>query len=170
MNAMQKIKIEKITLNVGAGTNQDTLKKGMQLIKNLTGKEPVKTVTKKRLPGWGLRPGLPIGCKLTLRGEEAQKILVRLVEAKDKKMKPSYFGENGVISFGIHEYIDVPDLSYSPEIGMMGFEVCINIARPGERVSKRKLRKAKIHKKHRLTKQDAIDFFKTEFNVTVEEK
>ncbi len=58
---MRTIKIEKLTLNIGAGKNQDKLDKGVILLKYLTGMNPVKTVTQKRIPGWGLRPGLHIG-------------------------------------------------------------------------------------------------------------
>jgi len=67
MNPMKVIRIEKITLNIGAGKDQNRLDKAKILLKHVTGIEPVKTVTKKRIPNWGLRPGLPIGCKITLR-------------------------------------------------------------------------------------------------------
>ena len=83
MNPMKSIKIEKITLNIGSGTNVAKLEKGMKLIQNLTGKPPVKTFTNKRIPTWGLRPGLPIGCKLTLRKSPAREILSRLLQAKE---------------------------------------------------------------------------------------
>ena len=75
MNVMKTIRIEKITLNVGAGKDQNKLEKGMKLLQKVTGIEPIKTFTSKRIPGWGLRPGLPIGCKITLRREEAEKLL-----------------------------------------------------------------------------------------------
>ena len=75
MNPMQVPRIEKITLNVGAGKDQARLEKGVALLKMITGIDPVKTVTAKRIPGWGLRPGLPIGCKLTLRKQKTGEIL-----------------------------------------------------------------------------------------------
>ena len=78
MNPMQEIRIEKITLNIGAGKDQLKLEKGIKLLKNITGIEPVKTTTSKRIPEWGIRPGLPIGCKITLRKKEAEKLLKRL--------------------------------------------------------------------------------------------
>ena len=68
---MQAIKVEKITLNIGAGKDQTKLERGILLLKNITGIDPVKTFTNKRIPTWGLRPGLPIGCKITLRKEKA---------------------------------------------------------------------------------------------------
>jgi len=63
MNPMKNIKIEKLTFNFGSGKDQSKLDKGMILIKHVTGMDPVKTITQKRIPSWGLRPGLPVGCK-----------------------------------------------------------------------------------------------------------
>ena len=75
MNPMKTIKLEKVTLNIGAGKDQAKLEKGMLLLKNITNISPVKTFTKKRIPDWGIRPGLPIGCKLTLRKKKALDLL-----------------------------------------------------------------------------------------------
>jgi len=167
MNAMRNIRIEKITLNVGAGKNQDVLKKGQKLIKSITGIEPVVTKTKKRIPAWGLRPGLPVGCKVTLRKENAKETLRRLLSAKSNKLSLKQFDEEGNFSFGVHEYIDIPGAKYDPEIGMMGLEVTITLERPGFRVKKRRIGKAKVSKKHKITKEEAIQFVKNEFNVEV---
>ena len=100
MNANKKIKIEKLTLNIGAGRDEAVLKKAMKLLKHITGIEPVQTITQRRLAAWGLRPGLPIGAKITLRDEAVTMALVgRLLEAKDKKIKVSWFDNSGYISF-----------------------------------------------------------------------
>jgi large subunit ribosomal protein L5 len=170
MNVMKEIRIEKLTLNIGAGTNQDTMKKGIKLLKNLTGRDPVKTVTQKRIPSWGVRPGLPLGVKLTIRGEEATKLLKRLLKAKEDKLKTNNFDEYGNVAFGIHEYIDVPDLNYDTNIGILGFQVCITLSRPGFRIKKRRKAQRKIGKKHLITKADAIDYFKKNFKITVEDE
>src|SRR3989338_1519943 len=129
MSSMKEIKIEKITFNIGAGTDQEKLKKGMKLLKNLTGIEPVKTITQKRIPGWSLRPGLPIGCKITIRGKTAEELLKRLFAAKENKLKKSCIDNRGNISFGIPEYIDIPELNYDPSIGIMGLEVSVTMVR-----------------------------------------
>ena len=165
---MQKLKIEKVTLNIGAGKDQAKLEKGVSLIKNITGIDPVKTITNKRIPSWGLRPGLPIGCKLTLRKAEAKKIIPRLLYAKDNILKLSQFDERGNISFGVPEYIDIKDAKYDPKIGVMGLEVCITLEKPGFRVKKRKIKKGKIHKKQLINKKEAVDFMKNEFKIEVE--
>ena len=167
MNKMQAVRIEKVTLNIGAGKDTAKLDKGVLLIKAITGINPVKTVTNKRIPGWGLRPGLPIGCKLTLRKEKALEILKRLLDAKDKQLKESQFDEQGNISFGIHEYIDIPGVAYDPKIGIMGLQVCISLERLGFRIKRRRLEPKKVPKKHQLSKEEAIKFMQANFGVIV---
>lgn len=169
MNVMQKIRIEKVTLNIGAGKDQRKLDNGVKLLKSITGIDPVKTVTQKRIAAWNLRPGLPIGCKITLRGEKAIEILKRLLEAKSHELAESHISNNGNISFGIREYIDIPGTQYDPSIGVMGLEACVTIERPGYRIKKRKIKKTKVGKKHSVTRDDAIAFMKEQFNVKVGE-
>ncbi len=170
MNPMRNVRIEKITLNIGAGKEQTKLEKGIKLLKTITGINPVKTVATKRIPGWGLRLGLPIGCKLTLRKNAAKKLLIRLLEAKDNNLSLTQFSENGNIAFGIPEYIDIPDAKYDPEIGIMGLEVCITLERPGFRIKRRKIRQKKIPSKHKITKEEAMEFMTKNFNVKIGEE
>src|SRR3990167_1956469 len=158
MNAMRSIKIEKVTLNIGAGKDQSKLEKGLILLNAIAQATPVKTITNKRIQEWGLRPGLPIGCKLTLRKEKAVKILPRLLEAIEHKLAARQFDENGNVAFGIHEYIEIPGVKYDPKIGIMGLEVCVTLERPGFRIKRRKLLQRKIPLRHRISKQEAIDF------------
>ncbi len=169
MNPMKTIRIEKVTLNIGAGKDQNKLEKGRILLKHITGIEPVKTVTKKRIPTWGLRPGLAIGCKITLRKSDAKQLLVKLLEAKDKQLAESQFDNSGNISFGISEYIDIPGVKYDPKVGIIGLQVCVTLERPGFRVKKRSLGKAKIPKDHSIGKEEAMDFMKQEFAVSIGE-
>jgi large subunit ribosomal protein L5 len=170
MNPSRNIKIGKVTLNIGAGKDQTRLEKGVKLLEKITGVKPVKTVTNKRIPGWGLRPGLPIGCKVTLRRDVAIQTLKRLLNAKDNTLKESQFDENGNIAFGVEEYIDIPQVNYDPGIGIIGLEVCVTLERNGFRIKRRRIKKTKIPKKHAVTKQEAIDFMKNNFNVKLEEE
>jgi large subunit ribosomal protein L5 len=167
-NVMRKLKIEKVTLNVGAGKDTTKLDKGMILLKDLTGITPVKTITTKRIPAWNLRPGLPIGCKLTLRGKKAEEVVKRVLEGKNGVLKERQFDETGNVAFGIHEYIDIQSLKYNPEIGIMGFEICITFERAGYRVKKRRVKQAKLGKDHITTKAEAIEFMKEKFGIQVE--
>ena len=170
MNPMRNIRIEKITLNIGAGKEQAKLEKGMKLLKTITGINPIKTIATKRIPGWGLRPGLPIGCKLTLRKDAAKKLLIRLLEAKNNQLLPYQFDASGNLAFGIPEYIDIPDVKYDPDIGIMGLEVCVTLERPGFRIKRRKLKKKKVSSRHKITKDEAMEFMTKEFNVKLGEE
>jgi len=170
MGSMKKIRIEKLTLNIGAGKDQQVLNKGIKLLKIITGIEPVKTITQKRIAGWGLRPGLPIGCKLTLRNEEAKKLLSRLFKAKNNNLSLTSVDNSGNISFGIHEYIDIPDAKYDPEIGIMGLQASLTLERPGFRIKRRKIMKRKVSNKHKINREDAINYLEKEFKITVGDK
>jgi large subunit ribosomal protein L5 len=167
MNPMRIIRIEKLTLNIGAGKDQTRLEKGLKLLKNITGVNPVKTITNKRIPDWGIRPGLPIGCKITLRKHKAIELIKRLLVAKENKLQQSQFDEAGNIAFGIKEYIDIQGVKYDHDIGVIGLEVCITLERPGYRIKKRRICKKKIHKKHMITKQEAFEFMKNTFGVSM---
>jgi len=167
---MRQIRIEKLTLNIGAGKEQAILDKGIILMKNITGVNPVKTITRKRIANWGLRPGLPIGCKITFRRGMAAELLKRLLTAKDNLLSKNNFDDNGNISFGIHEYIDIPDVKYDPKIGIMGLQASLTLQRPGFRIKRRKIMKRKIPRCHTISQGDAIKFMKDNFNIKIEEE
>ncbi|MBI4147557.1 50S ribosomal protein L5 [Candidatus Woesearchaeota archaeon] len=156
-NVMKGIRIEKITLNIGAGKNEDLLKKGLKLLHKITSTKPVETKTKKRIPGWGLRPGLAIGCKVTVR-KDCEKLLKRLVAAKDNALDQRNFDNQGNFSFGIPEYIDIAGLEYDPELQIIGLEAAVTLERPGFRVRKRVLKTAPVGKTHLISKEEAISF------------
>ena len=164
---MRNLKIDKVTINIGTGSDQAVLEKGLKLIKMVTGKNAVKTYAKKRIPTWGIRPGLPIGCKITLRKQEADEVLKKLLQARENKISPRQFDKKGNLSFGIPEYIEIPGINYDPAIGVMGLEVCVTIERPGFRIKKRKISKRKIPTKHEITKEESIKFLETNYNVVV---
>jgi large subunit ribosomal protein L5 len=150
--------------------DQKKLAKGIKLLTMIAGKPPIKTYAKKRIPTWGTRLGLSIGAKLTLRGDDAQKLITRLIAAKDNVLSFKNFDTAGNVSFGIHEYVDVPDAKYDPELGIMGFEVSITLARPGFRIKNRKIMKRKIPTKHKIHQDEAISFFKDSFDVKLMEE
>lgn len=167
MNPMRQIRIEKVTLNIGAGRSPERLEKGLKLLRNIAGMKPIKTVTNKRIPAWNLRPGLPIGCKVTVRKKRAKELLTKLLKAKDDKLSEKQFDDQGNIAFGIHEYIDIPGVSYDPEVGIMGLEVCVTLERPGFRIKRRRIKRKKIGSGQRIPKHEALDFMKKEFKLMV---
>lgn len=166
-NIMKKIGISKITLNIGAGKNEDLLKKGMKLLEKLSPVKPVKTFTTKRIPTWGLRPGLAIGAKVTIR-KGTEELLKRLLAAKDNTIKPKCFDEKGNFSFGVPEYIDIEGLEYDPDLKILGLEVAVTLERPGYRVKRKKIKNSTVGKTHQVSKEEAINYIKS-LGVKIEE-
>lgn len=167
---IKEVRIEKVTLNIGAGKDTEKLEKAMKLLKSISGQEPTKTTAKKRIPNWGLRPGLAIGCKVTLRKKPARELAARLLQSRDNKLGEEQFDDKGNLSFGIKEYIDIPGVNYDPAIGVTGLEASITLERIGYRIRRRVMKKKKIPQKHRITKPEAISFMKKEFNTQIGEK
>lgn len=167
---MREIRIEKVTLNVGAGKDEEKLKKGKKLLKIITGIDPVNTQTNKRIPSWGLRPGLAIGAKITLRYKQAREILKKLLESQDNTLSLDNFDEQGNLAFGIAEYIDIPGINYDPEIKIIGLEAAVTLERPGFRIKKRRIKKRFISKNHQISKQESIEFMKKEFGIKIREE
>lgn len=167
---MRNIRIEKVTLNIGVGTAADRLEKAKKLLHKITGKTPITTVTNKRIPTWNVRPGLHIGVKVTLRGEEARELLKKLLIAVDNTISPNAFDSEGNFGFGIPEYIDIPGMEYIVEIGIMGLEAAVTLERPGYRIKKRKFQRKRIPTRHRISQEEAISYLENEFKVKIGEK
>ncbi|MCK4883695.1 MAG: 50S ribosomal protein L5 [Candidatus Diapherotrites archaeon] len=169
MNSMKQIRVEKVTLNIGAGEPGEKLEKAKLLIEKLTEKKPIETLSKVRQPKWGLRAGLPIGAKVTLRGEDAIEFLKKAFYAVEERVSEKSFDNQGNFSFGIQEYLYFPEMKYDPQIGIMGLEVAVTLERPGYSIKRKRLA-SKIGKSHLIKKQDAIDFISKEFKIKVFEK
>ncbi len=163
---MKEIRIEKITLNMGVGSPGDKLTRAKNLLEKISGLKSVETKTMKRIPTWGLRPRLAIGCKVTIRGNKAEDLLVTLLKALESKLSEDNFDESGNFSFGIKEYIDIPGVEYIPELGIVGLEAAVTLERPGFRI-KRRIRSKRIPFRHKIQKHEAIDFVKNKYNILV---
>ncbi|MBI4151430.1 50S ribosomal protein L5 [Candidatus Woesearchaeota archaeon] len=165
---MREVRVAKVTLNIGAGKDEAILKKGLKLLQKIAPLTPVKTSTKKRIPGWSLRPGLEIGAKVTVRKDKAVALLRRLLVAKENTLQLRNFDDRGNFAFGVPEYIDIQGLEYDPELKIMGLEVAVTLERPGYRVKWRKVAPAKVGKYHQVTRDDAVAFVREKLGVTVE--
>ena len=166
-NPMKEVQLEKITLNIGTGGPGDKLEKAMKLLSKISEGKPVITKTKKRIPTWGLRPGLEIGCMITLRGKKAEELLKRLFVGVDNKIPATKFDKSGNFSFGIAEYLHIPKVEYDSTIGIIGLEVAVTLKRRGFRVKRRLIRPARIAKTHQITKAEAIYYVKSKYGVDV---
>lgn len=158
-NPMKEIKIEKVVLNV-SGT-ADYLEKGVKLLKLLTGKKPARMKSNKRIPTWGVRPGLEIGTVVTLRKDTIE-FLKRMLITIDNTLRKKQISENN-FSFGIKEYIEIPGMEYQRDIGIMGFDVTVVFKRTGRRVSLRKIKQGKIPKRQKISKEEIIKFMEDNF-------
>ncbi len=161
-NPMREIKIEKVVLSVGAVG--DKLEKGYKLLKMLTGKNPAKTKSRKRIPALAVRPGLEIGAVVTLR-KDYDDLLRKLLITVDNTLKRKQMSENN-FSFGIKEYIEIPGVEYQREIGILGFDVTLVFKRAGRRVRLKKIKQGKIPKRQVITREELIKFMEDTFQTT----
>lgn len=168
-NKMKAIRIEKITLNIGSGTEAENAEKAAILLGKISGAKVVKTITTKRIATWKVRPGLLVGAMVTLRGKKAEEVLKALLHAVSFKVKKKSFTENG-FSFGIKEYIEIPGIKYDPKIGIIGLEVAVSLKRPGFRVKRRKIKPAKMHYKHEISPEEGWDWAQKTLNVQEREE
>jgi len=162
-NAMRKIKIDKVVLNVG-GVG-DKLEKGVILLARISGKKPVKVTATKRIPTWGVRPGLEVGTKVTLRGQEAEDVVKMVLPAINNTLKERQIRDN-FVSFGIPEYIEIPGIEYIREVGIMGFEVTIVFIRAGKRVELKKVKRGRIRRQI-VTSQEIEKIMEDKFQTKI---
>lgn len=165
-NVMKTVSLDKVTLNICVGNDKPGMVKAEKLLKMLTNKKPSMCTAKKRMATWQIRPGLPIGYKVTLRGEDANKFLAWCFESKGYKLKASSLDQTGNFSLGFTEYLELSRSKYDADIGIMGFELMVTFKRAGQRVKTRSLHSARIPLRHKVTPEEVkaylIENFKTE--------
>jgi large subunit ribosomal protein L5 len=167
-NAMQSVRLEKLTLNVGAGAPGERLENAKVLLERISGRKAVMTQAKDRNPTFKIRKGDNIGTKVTLRGAAAEEVLKRALDVRDFTLLESSFDRFGNVAFGVKEYIDFPGMKYDPKIGMMGFDVCVTLAKAGKRVSIRKISQRRIPGKQRVSREEAKGFMASVYKVKIE--
>jgi large subunit ribosomal protein L5 len=165
-NVMRKPVLEKVVLNCG-GT-AEKLEKSVKLLEILTGKKVKEVVSSKRIPSLGVRPGLKTGCTVTLRGKEKEALLRRLLGANDYTIKKKQVADNH-FSFGIKEYLEIPDMEYQRNIGIVGLDVTAVFKRAGKRVAFKKIKHGKVPRRQDVTKEEIIDYLKNKLKITVED-
>ena len=165
-SSMKKISLNKIVLNMGIGKSGEPIETGKIALVQITGKKPNKRNAKKSQRDWGVRKGEPIGVAVTVRDNDATELLKKLLIVKDSQIMEKSLDNEGNLSFGIREHIDIPGIKYDPKIGIRGLEVSVSLTRPGFNIKLNK-QKSKIGKNHRITKKDAIEFLIDEFGVKI---
>lgn len=162
-NPTRKIRIEKVVLSVGGTAEQ--LEKGVKLLGLITGRNPAKMKSHKRIPAFGVRPKLEVGTVVTIR-KNVNEMLKRMLTAIDNKLRRKQISINN-FSFGIKEYIEIPGMDYQRDIGIMGLDVTVVFKRQGRRIGIRKIKTGKVPARQRVGKEEIIKFmednFQTEF-------
>ena len=133
-NIMQVPKIDKVIINVGVGEaiqNPKAMDGAVNDLIAISGQKPVITKAKKSIAGFKLREGMPIGCKVTLRGERMYDFLYRLINivlprVRDfRGVSPQAFDGRGNYSLGIKEQTIFPEIDYDKIDKIRGLEVVI---------------------------------------------
>ncbi len=166
-NVNRRIRISKVVVNSSIGEAAARLEKASKILEELTGQKPSVRKAKKTIRGFGIHRGEPIAVMVTLRGKKAIEFLKNALAAVGNKIKESSFDEYGNFSFGIKEHLDIPGTKYNPEVGIIGMDIIVNVDRPGRRVELRRIKRSKMGRKHRVTKEEAIEFIRREFNVEI---
>jgi len=131
-NVMQVPKIDKIVINMGVGEAKDNAKLLDAAVKDLeiiAGQKVVLTRAKKSVANFKIREGMPIGCKVTLRGEKMYEFLDRLVNLALPRVRdfrgvnPNGFDGRGNYALGIKEQLIFPEIEYDKVDKVRGMDV-----------------------------------------------
>jgi large subunit ribosomal protein L5 len=160
-------KIDKVTINIGVGEAGERLNKAETVIQNLTNHKPIQTLSRTTNKDWGLRKRMPIGCKVTLRGKDADEFLKEALNTRDNKIADYSFDHQGNLSFGIPDHTMFKDQKYDPKIGIFGMDINITMNKPGYRIKSRRIAPRHIPHRHRVKREETIQFFKENFGVEV---
>ena len=166
-NPMKRPFLEKMVLNIGVGAGGEELERAVAILETITGKKPIKTISKKNVKEFNLRKGRPIGCKVTVRGKEAEKLLKRLIIVNNNKMLRKSFDNYGNFGFGITEHISIPGVEYDAQTGLWGLDIMGRIVRPGMRVRYRRKQRSKIPKHHYVSRDEAQYYLEKNFNIQI---
>ena len=133
-NVMEAPKLEKIVVNVGLGdAKEDTklLDTVVDEIARITGQSPTVTRAKKSIANFKIREGMPVGVKVTLRGEQMFEFLYKLINVTMPRIRdfrgvsPKSFDGRGNYSLGISEHTVFPEINIDDVDDVHGMEITI---------------------------------------------
>ena len=133
-NIMQVPRLKYIVINVGMGEAVQNIKfldAAVREVAQITGQRPVITKAKKSIAGFKLRKGMPIGCKVTLRGDRMYEFFDRFISLALPKIRdfkgvsPKSFDGRGNYAMGIKEQIIFPEINYDKVESIYGMDIII---------------------------------------------
>ena len=131
---MQVPKIEKIVVNMGIGdavANPKALDDAVDELATITGQKPVVTKAKKSIANFKLREGMPIGCKVTLRGDRMYYFLDKLVSISLPRVRDfrgiskDAFDGRGNYTLGVKEQLIFPEINFDKVKKVRGMDIVI---------------------------------------------
>lgn len=133
-SVMQVPKVEKIVINMGVGDavqNAKALDSAVEELAQLSGQKPVVTRAKKSIAGFRLREGMPIGAKVTLRGERMYDFLQKLISVALPRVRDfrgisnKAFDGRGNYTLGVKEQLIFPEIDYDKVSKVRGMDIVI---------------------------------------------
>ena len=131
---MQVPKVDKIVINMGVGdavANAKALDNAVEELTTITGQKPVVTRAKKSIAGFRLREGMPIGAKVTLRGERMYEFLDKLISVSLPRVRDfrgvskKAFDGRGNYTLGVKEQLIFPEIDYDKVSKVRGMDIVI---------------------------------------------
>ncbi|MCI9532032.1 MAG: 50S ribosomal protein L5 [Lachnospiraceae bacterium] len=131
-NIMQVPKMEKVVINMGIGEAKENVKildAAASDLQTITGQKPVITKAKKSIANFKIREGMPIGCKVTLRGERMYEFVDRLINLALPRVRdfrgvnPNAFDGRGNYALGIKEQLIFPEIEYDKIDKIRGMDI-----------------------------------------------
>ncbi len=131
---METPKVSKIVINIGAGdavSNPKVLDNAVTELTKITGQRPVVTKAKKSIATYKLREGMPIGCKVTLRGQRMYDFLDKLISIALPRVRdfrginPKGFDGRGNYTLGVKEQLIFPEINYDQVSKIRGMDIVI---------------------------------------------
>lgn len=133
-NPMRIPKLEKIVVNMGVGeavTNSKALDGAMEDLAKITGQKPQLRRARKSIAGFKIRDGMPVGARVTLRGERMWEFLDRLISIALPRVRdfrginPGSFDGRGNFALGLREQLIFPEISYDSIDATRGLDVAV---------------------------------------------
>ena len=131
-NKMEVPKLDKVVINMGVGEakeNAKILESAMHDLEIIAGQKPVATKAKNSIANFKIREGMPIGCKVTLRGEKMYEFVDRLINLALPRVRdfrgvnPNAFDGRGNYALGIKEQLIFPEIEYDKVDKVRGMDV-----------------------------------------------